>query len=273
MKMNDRYIDVDGISIRYVCKGEGHELLLLHGFGEFLETWFFNVDFLSHYYKVYAMDLPGHGLSQKPKAGYTMDFAVNFVVRFMEALGIERTSLMGHSVCGSLCLDLAIRFSEKVDSLVLVGSTCLGRREAALVYRLMTLMRRFVTQPTRAGILAGAAKTFYDPGIVSEGLVNQAYHYLTIPKTRDAMLNVVRSNVSPNGIKPELILADRFHLLRSPTLIVHGAEDRVIPVAYARSAWSLIPGAKLEVFGECGHFPHMERAEAFNQAVIAFLEG
>jgi len=64
--MDEKYIEVAGISIRYVSQGKGPALLLFHGFGEFLETWFFNIDSFSHYYTVYAIDLPGHGLSQEP---------------------------------------------------------------------------------------------------------------------------------------------------------------------------------------------------------------
>jgi len=271
--MNERYIDIDGISIHYVSKGRGPELLLFHGFGEFLETWRANIDSLSQYYTVYALDLPGHGLSQKPEVSYTLDFGTSFALGFMEALKIKHAGLIGHSVCGSLCLNLAIKFPEKVDSIILVGSTGLSKKEAFLLYRLAMPLGKLAIEPTKADVLAGVKQAFYNPEIVGEELMNKAYQYLMMSKTKDALLNILRSNVGTNGIKPEVILADRLHLVKSPTLIIHGMQDRLIPIEYARDACNLIPEAGLKVFDGCGHCPHIEKAEEFNQAVIAFPKG
>ena len=269
--MNENYIDVDGISIRYVSKGKGPELLLFHGFGEFLETWLFNLDFLSQYYTVYAIDLPGHGSSQEPKVSYTLDFGTRFAIGFMEALEIKHASLIGHSVCGSLCLNLAIKCPEKVDRLILVGSTGLCRREASYLYRLMALFNKAVAWPTKTIILAAVKIAFYNPDIVTEELMNKAYQYLTMPKTRDALLNILRSNIEDKSIKPEMLMDNNLHLVSSPALIIHGIQDRVIPVEYVQDACNLIPEAKLEVFDECGHCPHIEKANEFNQTTLAFL--
>jgi 4,5:9,10-diseco-3-hydroxy-5,9,17-trioxoandrosta-1(10),2-diene-4-oate hydrolase len=271
--MDDRYIDVGGISIRYVSKGKGPEILLFHGLGEFLETWWGNIDSLSQYYTVYALDLPGHGLSQKPEVSYTLDFSTSFALGFMEALGIKQASLIGHSVTASLCLNLAIKFTEKVDTIILVGGTSLSRKEASFLYRLVTVLGKLISEPTKTDIITGVKRAFYNPDIVTEELVNKAYQYLIMSKTKEALLNVLRSNVDGQSIKPEVILADRLHLVRSPTLIVHGVQDRVIPVEHGQDACNLIPEARLKVFDECGHCPHIEKPEEFNQAVIAFLGG
>ena len=271
--MDERYIEIDGISIRYVSKGKGPALLLFHGIGEFLETWSDNIDSLSRYYKVYALDLPGHGLSQKPEVNYTLDFATNFALSFMDALGIEHAGLIGHSVTGSLCLNLATRFAGRVDSLILVGSTGLNKKEASQLYRIITLLGRRIVEPTKTDVLSAKRKALYNPDIVTEELLNKAYQYLMMSKTKDAILNVLQSNVDGRSIKPEAILANRLHLVRSPALIVHGAQDRVIQVEHARVASNLIPGARLEVFDECGHCPHIEKPEEFNRAALAFLRG
>ena len=269
--MNEKYINVDGLSIRYVSEGKGPELLLFHGFGEFLETWLFNLDFLSQYYTVYAIDLPGHGLSQEPKVGYTLDFGTRVAISFMEALEIKHASLIGHSVCGSLCLKLAIKCPEKVDKLILVGSTGLCRREASYLYRLIALFNKALDWPTKTIISAAVKRAFYNPYIVTEKLMNNAYRYLTMPKTRDALQNILRSNVEDKSIKPETLMSNNLHLVSSPTLVIHGIQDRVIPVEHIQGAYNLIPEAKLEVFDECGHFPHIEKANEFNQTTLAFL--
>ena len=135
---NERYVSVDRVSTRYVLEGAGPPVLLIHGFGEFLEVWGYNITPLSEYFSVYAMDLPGHGLSGEPPGNDTLDFTSEFIVHFMQALGIGHASLVGHSLGGLVCLSVAINFPEKMDKLVLVDSAGLSK-EAPLIYRLATL--------------------------------------------------------------------------------------------------------------------------------------
>jgi len=182
--MDERYIDVDGISIRYVSQGKGSGLLLFH-----------------------------------------------------------------------------------------VGSAGLSKKETPYLYRLLTPLGRFVIEPTKTGVLAAIRKAFYNPEIVSKELANKAYDYLMMSKTKDALLNILRSNVNGKNIEPEAILGERLHLVSSPTLIIHGVQDRVTPVGHAYDAFNLIPEARLKVFAECGHCPHIEKPSEFNQAAIAFLKG
>ena len=269
--VDTEYINIDGISIRYACQGKGPAILLFHGFAEFLETWFLNIEPLSRYYTVYALDLPGHGLSGEPQVSYTLDFSTRFALSFMEALGIKHASLIGHSVCGLLCLNLAITFPERVDNLVLVSSTGLSKKEASLLCRLAMLLEKFIIEPTRANILKVVKGMFYNPGIVSEKLVDKAYQYLAMPKTKDALLNVLRSNISTNDIRPELILTDKLHLAKSPTLIIHGTQDSIIPVEYIQDPSNLIPKVRLKIFQKCAHHPHIEKPGEFNEAVMTFL--
>lgn len=81
----DGYITVKGLKVRYTIMGAGMPVILLHGFGAFLETWAFNVPPLSRRYQVYVLDLPGHGLSDKPKDGYSLKFATEFTISLLEA--------------------------------------------------------------------------------------------------------------------------------------------------------------------------------------------
>jgi len=269
--LDTKYTNVGGMSIRYALKGRGPKLLLLHGFAEFLETWWRNIDSLSEYYTVYAIDLPGHGLSEEPEVSYTVDFGTGFLVSFMEALGIKHASLIGHSVCGSVSLNLAINFPEKVGKLILVSSNGLTKKEAPLLHKLAILMKEFIIKPSKENILKGINSTFYNPGIISEQLVDKACQYLSIPKTKDALLNALRSNVTANGISPDLILTDKLHLVKPPTLIIHGTQDRIIPIEYVQDVANLIPKVKLKAFQECAHHPHIEKPEEFNKIVVAFL--
>jgi 4,5:9,10-diseco-3-hydroxy-5,9,17-trioxoandrosta-1(10),2-diene-4-oate hydrolase len=271
--VDGRYVNIDGISTRYVVKGQGPPVLLIHGFGEFLEVWGYNVSRLSEHFAVYALDLPGHGLSEEPRADYTLDYAARFVVDFMKTLEIERASLVGHSLGGLLCLKLAIDFPEKVDKLVLVDSAGLSR-EAPLIYRLATLplLGKAILKPTLKTLIKhGMKKGFYNPEIIARDWVDLSYKYLKMPKLKRTLWNLIRSNASIDGLHPEVIVTDKLHLVQSSTLLIHGEQDRVIPVDYARLACKLIPNVKCEVIDRCGHCPHIEKAAQFNDLVATFL--
>ena len=92
-----------------------------------------------------------------------------------------------------------------------------------------------------------------------------------MPKTKQALLDIIRSNANIHGLYHEVTVTDKLHLIKSPTLLVHGAQDRVIPVEYTRNACNLIPKARLEIFDECGHCPHVEKAAQFNGTLLVFL--
>jgi 4,5:9,10-diseco-3-hydroxy-5,9,17-trioxoandrosta-1(10),2-diene-4-oate hydrolase len=276
--VSDRYVNIDGVSIHYVVEGHGPPVLLIHGLGEFLEVWSRNIARLSEYFSVYAVDLPGHGLSGKPLGSYALDFTSEFIVHFMQALEIERANLVGHSLGAVVCLNLAISFPEKINKLVLVDAAGLSKK-VPLTYRMTTLpvlgyillgLGLFVNKKViRKGLKM--KRHFYNPNIVDEAWINATYKYLKRPERNDAILNVIRSNISLGGMYREASIADKLHLVKVPTLVVHGAEDKVIPFRYAQLACKLIPNARCEVIDECGHCPQIEKAAQFNDMVVTFL--
>jgi 4,5:9,10-diseco-3-hydroxy-5,9,17-trioxoandrosta-1(10),2-diene-4-oate hydrolase len=270
-----KFIWVRGMRIRYIVNGGGSPVLLLHGFGQFLEVWWFNIGPLSEQYQVYAMDLPGHGLSDKPVVDYTLSFTTEFIIGFMEALGIGRASLIGHSMGGAICLGAAISFPDKVDKIIPVDSGGLSEK-VPLLYRLCTLpiLGDILIRPTvKAGVRHRIERAFYNPDLVSEEMVNLNYEFLKMHGVKDTMLSILRSGASISGPYPEAIITDKLHLIKSPTLLIHGAQDEVVPLEYAQNACRLIPDCSLEIIDECGHCPHLEKASEFNEAVISFLGG
>jgi len=272
--LNAKYADVGGFNLRYVVKGDGPPVLLIHGLGGYLETWIYNIGALSKHFTVYALDLPGHGLSEGPVANYTLECCTHRIaVGFMAALRIERASLVGHSLGGLVCLSVAIHFPQKVDKLVLVDSAGLNK-EAPLIYRLATLpvLGDILLKPTiKPLIKAGMEKGFYNPEIITDEMVVLSYKYWRTPKFKRALANLLRHNASIDGLHPEVIVTDKLHLVQSPTLLIHGEQDQVIPVDYARLACKLIPDVRCETFHECGHCPQIEKAGKFNEALIGFL--
>ena len=272
--LGTKFITVKERNIRYTVRGSGAPIILIHGFGEFLEVWWFNIGPLSEHYQVYAMDLPGHGLSDKSGNGYTPPFFTELISDFMQALRIERAHLIGHSLGGAICLSMAINSPGKVDMVILVDSGGLDK-EVSLLYRLCALpfIGEIIMRPTiKAGLRHGIKRAFYNPDLVAEEIVDWYYEIMRKPETKQAMLNLIRSNVDFSGLYPDVVLKDKLHLVKAPTLFIHGEQDAVIPLVHAQKACKLVPNARLEVFAECGHCPHIEKAPEFNKVVLAFLE-
>jgi len=274
--MNEEYVTVDGLNIRYLVRGTGPVILLVHGLGEFLEGWLFNLVALSEYFTVYAIDLPGHGLSEEPKHDYTLGFYVKFVVNFMAIMGISRASLLGHSMGGPICLSLAVDFPGKLDKLILVDSGGFSNK-VSLGYRLATLplLGDILLGPmlliNKTIIGVGMRRHFYNPEIVPEEWIDAACKYLKRPKRKKTMLNIIKNYTSIGSIHPEASVTDKLPLVKQPTLIIHGMQDKIIPVEHAYNACNLIPHARLEIFNQCGHNPQIEKASEFNEVVLTFL--
>lgn len=122
----DNYIKLGSVNIRYWSEGKGKPIILLHGGGSSIEIWSFNIGLIAQYYRVYAFDMVGTGKSDKPSASYSLDYQTEFLQKFMNELDIDRATLIGNSMGGSIALKLALKSPERVDKLVLVSSFGLG---------------------------------------------------------------------------------------------------------------------------------------------------
>jgi 4,5:9,10-diseco-3-hydroxy-5,9,17-trioxoandrosta-1(10),2-diene-4-oate hydrolase len=269
------YVTVGGIKIRYLVMGSGPQVLLLHGFGGFLETWAFNLPSLSKHYQVYAIDLPGHGLSDKPESCYTTAFAIESANDIMEALGVNQAALIGHSLGGAVSINIAMSLPERVSKLVLIDCAGLSRNLPWL-YRLSSL-------PVLGNILMSLAvepalersikRLFYSSPVLSQEMIDIILKNASQPRVRETLIRIIRQNVSLRGPRPEALLIKRLPQLKVPTLFIHGAQDRVLPLEHVRDAFSMAPNSKVKIFDQCGHCPHIEKAVEFNEIVLEFLAG
>jgi 2-hydroxy-6-oxonona-2,4-dienedioate hydrolase len=269
------YVTAGGIKIRYLVMGSGPQVLLLHGFGGFLETWAFNIPPLSKRYRVYAIDLPGHGLSDKPEGGYTTAFAIESANDIMEALGVNQATLIGHSLGGAVSINIALSLPERVNKLVLIDCAGLSRNLPWL-YRLCSL-------PVLGNILMSLAvepalehsikRVFYNAPVLSREMMDIILKNASQPGVRETLKRIIRQHVRLRGPRPEALLIERLPQLKVPILFVHGAQDRVLPLKHVREAFSMAPNSRVKIFDQCGHCPHIEKAVEFNEIVLEFLAG
>ena len=267
-----RYVTVDGIDTHYVVAGQGPPLLLVHGLGASVVTWRDNIGPLSNAFQVYAIDLPGHGDTDKPDFDYAADAIVDFIMGFAQSLNLDRPGIIGNSIGGALGMMTAIRYPELVSRLILVSSASLGR-EVSIYLRLVSLpiLGDVLESSSVGGTKFMLYKVFHDRSFATEELVEELFRCRRMPGAKKAVVRVIRNTINLLGVRKEHILVDKLECLKLPVMIVWGAQDQILPVSHAYRASKAAAHVRLQVFDQCGHWPHIEKASEFNSLVLKFL--
>jgi pimeloyl-ACP methyl ester carboxylesterase len=268
-----RFVDVDGIRIHYQEAGESNApaLVLIHGFASSTLVW--SKVFLplaEAGFRVIAIDMLGFGYSGKPRKGeYTIAGQAKLLVGLLDRLGIPGATLVGSSYGGAVAATCALDYADRVDRLVLIGTVS---NNQPLNYKLMRVFGSPVFGDVVSPLLIGSRrllrrrmKRVYDrhAWVLDERRVDARHLPLRAAGTQRALIRTVR------GWEAERISRDA-HLIRKPTLLLWGENDREIPLADGERLHQEIPGSRLIVFLNCGHLPHEEYPEAFTKVVADF---
>ncbi len=265
---------VRGVRVRYVEAGEGTPLVLVHGLTSSKVVWRENIEALAERHRVYAIDLPGHGDSDKYGVDFGAESIVGLMREFILGLGHERVAMAGISLGGGVSLNVALEHPELVSKLVLCGSGALGR-DIAMVIRVaaLPLIGEFMLGGPIDNVGAMTRKCFYDKTLVPDDVVDELRRTNRLPGAREAALSIIRMYISVWGVRSEYVVTDRLQDMDVPTMLFWGADDEIIPVEHAYRAAKLIPVAGLHVFERCGHWPQMEHTQEFNGLMLEFLAG
>ena len=268
---------VEGVRFHYLVGGpeKGRPLVFLHGIGGGVEDWSENVGhFLEQGYRVYVVSLPGHGDSGPLPRDWDRREDGRKILGFMDALNINRATLIGHSAGGLLALQVALEDRKRVEALVLVAPGGLGRH-IGWKLRLLTLplVGRFMLQPSRRQARAVMQVMFADPSRVRKEMIETWLERRRDPGQRTAFLQLLRRGIGLRGLHRDLVLTSRLGEVGCPVLMAWGREDRITPYTQGQDAVAHFPQGRLLTLSPCGHWPHVEQVEAFNQAVLEFLEG
>jgi 2-hydroxymuconate-semialdehyde hydrolase len=259
----------NGIATNYIEAGSGHPLILIHGSGPGVTAfanWHGVIPTLAERFHVYAPDMVGFGYTDCPAdiADFTLNFWIDHIVGFMDALGIESAHFIGNSYGGALSLAMAARHPDRVDRFVLMGA-------AGLDFTLTDgLAQVWGYEPSPANMRRLMETFAYRADLVTDVIV-QSRHEASIRP--GAQKNFARLFPEPrqqrlNGLMtPE----DAIRAIEAPALIVHGREDVIVPIDIAYRFSNLLKRSELHVFGECGHWTQIEKRDRFLEVVVPFL--
>jgi pimeloyl-ACP methyl ester carboxylesterase len=280
VNVRDKLIDVEGLRIHCLMAGQegAPPVLLLHGGGYDSASLSYkqSVGPFSQYYRVFAPDWPGYGDSDKPKMRYTTEYYVDFLSQLMDALGLEKASLVGISMGGAISLGFSLQSPQRVEKLVLVDSHGLGnevpgRKISYVMVRLPLLNKLMwaILGRSRRMMKWSLRTVFHDPQAVTSSLVDEVFQEAKKPGVGDAWRSWQRSEIGWSSLHTNFV--DKLYTLAVPTLILHGAEDTYVPVSWARRAHTLIKDSELWIFPQCGHWLTREKPTEFNHAALEFL--
>jgi pimeloyl-ACP methyl ester carboxylesterase len=252
-----RYEDLTGLRVRYVRRGHGPAVVLLHGLAASIYTWADVIPALASDHDVVAVDLPGFGGSDIPD-DLSPSIHPDTVIALMDRLGISRATLVGNSLGGAVAVVLAARHPERVRRLVLIDSAGfnLDPSRRPLILRLLRfgpVAAALDALPIRRRVVTAALRqVFYERARVTPEKVEEYLAPLARPGATEAIRSLL---VRQTALGLPALVAE----VRVPTLIVWGRNDRWIPAADADRFASAIPAARKVVLEECGHVPQEER--------------
>lgn len=256
MAHRETFETVTGCRIRIMRKGQGEPLLFLHG-ASGAQRWLPFMDSLAQSHDVIVPEHPGFGVSETPDWLDTVADLAHFYRDLMDHLGLDKVHLVGASLGGWIAAELATFTCEKLKSLTLVapaGISVAGVRRPDM----------FMWSPDEL-----SRKLFHDPELAKGA---------PMPATEDEVMLALKNRLttaklgwSPRMHNPHL--RKWLHRIAVPTLIIWGDDDQVLPVAYGAAYRDLIPSSSLEVLAQCGHLPHVEKAQEFTRKLVHFTQG
>ncbi len=270
-------VELHGHRAVYRVAGSGPTVVLVHGMVNSSRHWEAVATRLADSHRVIAPDLIGHGDSATPRGDYSLGAHAASIRDLLTAIGVERATLVGHSLGGGVAMQFFYQFPQRTERLVLISSGGLGDEVSPLL-RAATLpgsaaLLRLVAHPgalralvaTGAGLRSRGSST----GVYLQA-VARALAPLQAPGSRRAFLETLRSVIDARGQR--VSARDRLYLLGDmPTLIVWGERDRTIPLAHGLQAQQAIPNCRFEVLPRAAHFPNLEDPDGLGGVLQDFL--
>jgi pimeloyl-ACP methyl ester carboxylesterase len=262
----------------YRIAGSGPPVVLIHGMVNSSRHWEAVALRLADAYTVIAPDLIGHGDSATPRGDYSLGAHAASIRDLLAAIGIERATVVGHSLGGGVAMQFFYQFPQRTERLVLISSGGLGHEVSPLLRGAAlpgaTVLLALAAQPRVLAAVLNASERLRqrgsDKGTYLRAIA-RALQPLERPGARRAFLQTLRSVIDVRGQR--VSARDRLYLLSAmPTLIVWGARDNTIPLSHGRHTHEAVPGSRFEILPRAAHFPNLEDPEGLAAVLRDFLE-
>jgi pimeloyl-ACP methyl ester carboxylesterase len=258
---------INEIEMYHEMQGEGDPLVLIMGLRRNVEWWYRQIPVLSKHFKVIAFDNRGAGRSEKPKMDYSIHLFADDTAGLMKTLGIKNAHVLGISMGGYIAQELAINYPNMVRSLILGCTSCGGERAVLMSPE---RMKKFTANEglTPEEILRKDMDIYFSDEFIQEHpdkveeFVGISLRYYQPPDAFERQFAAC--------LKHDTV--DRLDAISSPTLIMAGDDDPLVPSENSRILKELMPSAQLYFFSGNRHCFFIEEAAHFNQKIIAFLK-
>lgn len=267
---DSKWIEIDGQAIHYRVTGKGAPVLLLHDEASSMHTWQQWCDSLSGQYQVYCVDLPGFGLTgPNVRGSYSAFMYASFLEHFTDSLQLNKFTLAGVGLGAQIAWFFAAEHPERLDKLILADARGYEESDESIVTLLAQapLVNRVIWKITPKSFFHLMLQGIYaDDRLVTDSLANRHFELALRPGNRKAFTDrvSVRHNAPP---------VDFIERIRTPTLILWGAEDALLSTQYAYEFHRHIKGALIKIYQNTGHWPQEESGSESVADVKAFLEG
>lgn len=267
-----KFVTVDGKKIHYVEAGNGPPVILIHGFLYHTVMWKQNIAALAEKFKVYAIDLWGFGYSERLKENeYSFERYGKQIVGFMDGLNIKKATLGGQSMGGGISVYVAGHYPERVERLILVGPAVIPYPMTTIgkIYQ-FPFIGEFMNAIPGDALMKNNIRTvwFYDKNKATDEYCKEVLLPLCIKGSYAGLMFILRNVLKEPYVEKEANLLTKMTI---PILIIHGREDKAVPLERSQKLNELWKGSKLVIFEKAGHTPHEEYPEKFNKLAMEFL--
>jgi 2-hydroxy-6-oxo-octa-2,4-dienoate hydrolase len=259
----------NGIKTNYLEQGEGKPVVFVHGSGPGVTAyanWRLVMPGLAPHYRTLAPDMVGFGYTDRPDGiTYNVQTWADQVIGFMDALSIQTASLVGNSFGGAIALRLVTQHPERVEKLILMGSMGVSFPITDGLDRVWGYQPSVENMRQMLGIFA------YSPELANDQELARTRYEASIQPGFQESFSSMFPPPRQNGVEEMTTPEEELRKIDKETLIVHGRDDKVIPLETSLKLVQLIDRSQLHVFGRCGHWTQIERADDFVRQVDDFL--
>lgn len=259
---------VNGITLYYEVHGEGPNLTLIEGIGYHTWMWYRQVPAFSRYFRTLIYDNRGVGRSDKPPGPYSHEGNADDLAGLLDHLGWETTRVLGVSMGGFIAQELALKYPERVDRLVLAATAFGGPNMVPVPEPALRAMTPDPSLSYEERVRRGMPIAFGNvswPEENREEFEEIIRWRCELPQPPEAAIAQAMAGVTFN-------VEGRLGEIQAPTLVITGDQDNVVPPENARMLADRIPNARLDVIPGAGHLSIIEASDRFNRDVITFLK-